>query len=319
MSSDLEPDIEGIHASVLRQRCVDLLAPSLAHPGATYVDATTGMGGHTRAVLEACPQARAICIDRDEQALAIAGRRLTAFADRVTFVHSSYDHLHEILDEVEIDAILFDLGVSSLQLDDADRGFSYMHDAPLDMRMDQSQGITAADVVNTYEEGRLWTLLRTFGEEKHARRIAHRIVEMRAERPLRTTGDLVEAVRTATNSREQRGHPAKRVFQAIRIEVNQELAGLEQALPAALSHLRVGGTLVVMSFQSLEDRVVKRVFRDATSSRTPHGLPVDLPELRPEFELLTRGAEQADEAEQQQNSRSASVRLRAVRRTRRAA
>lgn len=319
MSSDLEQGIDDIHVSVLRQRCVDLLAPSLAHPGAVYVDATTGMGGHTRAVLDACPQARAVCIDRDEQALAIAGRRLAGLEDRVTFVHSSYDHLGQILDDVEADAILFDLGVSSLQLDDADRGFSYMHDAPLDMRMDRSQGITAADVVNTYDEGRLWTILRTYGEEKHARRIAQRIVAMRAERPLRTTGDLVEAVRTATDSREQRGHPAKRVFQAIRIEVNQELAGLERALPAALDRLGVDGTLVVMSFQSLEDRVVKRVFREATSSRTPSGLPVDLPELQPEFELLTRGAEQADQVEQRQNPRSTSVRLRAVRRTRRAA
>ncbi|MGO2654656.1 MAG: 16S rRNA (cytosine(1402)-N(4))-methyltransferase RsmH [Pseudoclavibacter sp.] len=315
-----DADPSALHVSVMRDRCVDLLAPALSAPGSVYVDATTGMGGHTEAVLDRCEHAQAICIDRDENAIALAGRRLQRFGDRVRFVHTSYDHIDQALDQCGVEvaqAVLFDLGVSSLQLDDLERGFSYRADAPLDMRMDPSQTLTAADVVNTYEVSRLWTIMRRYGEEKHARRIAERIGEMRAQHPLSTTADLVEAVRTATQATDHRGHPAKRVFQAIRIEVNQELRGLEDALPKALDRISVDGRVVVMSFQSLEDRIVKRIMRDATTSNTPSGLPVELEEHAPRFVSLTRGAEQAADQEQQQNPRARSVRLRAVQRVRR--
>lgn len=318
MSSE-HADPATVHVSVLRERCVELLAPALQAEGAVYVDATCGMGGHTEAVLEACPAARAVCIDRDEEALALAGRRLERFGSRASFAHASFDHLAEVLAErgiAEVQAVLFDLGVSSLQLDDVDRGFSYRADAPLDMRMDRSQSLTAAEVVNTYEVGRLWTILRRYGEERHARRIAENIGRMRAERPLRTTGDLVRAVETATQSHEHRGHPGKRVFQAIRIEVNGELSEIESAVPQALAVTAVGGRVAVMSFQSLEDRIVKRILREACTTTAPPGLP-EIPEDQlPRFRALTRGAEQAGEDERARNRRSASVRLRAVERIR---
>ena len=309
-----------IHTPVLLDRCVELLAPALSRPGAVLVDATEGMGGHSEALLTRFPDIRLIGLDRDTDALRIAGERLAPFGDRVTLVHTVYDGIAQAVASAgvsRIDGVLFDLGVSSLQLDEAERGFAYAQDAPLDMRMDQTSGATAADIVATYGEGDLRRIFERYGEEKLAGRYARAIIAARAEAPIERSGQLVDILIAATPvavQREGRGHPAKRVFQALRIEVNAELAVLERAVPAALDLLRVGGRIVVMSYQSLEDRLVKRVFADASSSTAPAGLPVELPEHAPRFRLLVRGAELASEDERARNPRATPVRLRAAER-----
>lgn len=305
------------HVPVMLDEILDVLAPSLDHDGACYVDGTLGMGGHAEAVLERFPGARVIGIDRDTEALELAGERLARFGDRFTPVHAVSSELADVLDE-PVDAILFDLGVSSLQLDELERGFSYRSDAPLDMRMDQSQGRTAADLLNTADQDELERILREYGEERFARKIAHAIVKDREIAPWTTSGRLVEMLRSVipVASQRQSGHPAKRAFQALRIEVNDELGGWERTVPQALDALTVGGCLAVLSFHSLEDRITKRAFAEATRSSAPAGLPVELPEHRPEFELAVRGARTPSSEELERNSRSASVRLRAVRRTR---
>ncbi|GAA3024289.1 16S rRNA (cytosine(1402)-N(4))-methyltransferase RsmH [Microbacterium dextranolyticum] len=309
-----------IHTPVLLDRCVELLAPALSRPGAVLVDATEGMGGHSEALLTRFPDIRLIGLDRDTDALRIAGERLAPFGDRVTLVHTVYDGIAQAVASAgvsRIDGVLFDLGVSSLQLDEAERGFAYAQDAPLDMRMDQTSGATAADIVATYGEGDLRRIFERYGEEKLAGRYARAIIAARAEAPIERSGQLVDILIAATPvavQREGRGHPAKRVFQALRIEVNAELAVLERAVPAALNLLRVGGRIVVMSYQSLEDRLVKRVFADASSSTAPAGLPVELPEHAPRFRLLVRGAELASEDERARNPRATPVRLRAAER-----
>ncbi|WP_447942793.1 16S rRNA (cytosine(1402)-N(4))-methyltransferase RsmH [Microbacterium aurum] len=314
-----------IHTPVLLERCVELLAPALARPGAVLVDATEGMGGHSEALLERFDGIRLIGLDRDTDALRIAGERLARFGDRVTLVHTVYDGIAAALAGAgveRVDGILFDLGVSSLQLDEADRGFAYAQDAPLDMRMDQTAGTTAADIVATYGEGDLRRIFERYGEEKLAGRYARAIIAARATAPITRSGQLVDILIAATPAavqREGRGHPAKRVFQALRIEVNAELAVLERALPAAMDALRVGGRIVVMSYQSLEDRLVKRVFADAAASTAPAGLPVELPEHAPRFRLVVKGAELATDEEKAQNSRATPVRLRAAERVREAA
>ncbi|WP_369372011.1 16S rRNA (cytosine(1402)-N(4))-methyltransferase RsmH [Promicromonospora sp. Populi] len=309
------------HLPVLLQRCVDLLAPALTEPGSVLVDCTLGMGGHTEAVLEQIPTARVIGIDRDPQALALAGARLARFGDRFTPVHAVYDEIVEVVDEHAggaVQGVLMDLGVSSLQLDEADRGFAYAQDAPLDMRMDSTQDLTAADVLNTYDERDLARILREYGEERFASRIAKNIVRRRAEREWDRSGELVELLRAAipAATRKTGGHPAKRTFQALRIEVNGELEVLERAVPAAIEALAVGGRIVVESYQSLEDRIVKRAIAQGTTSSAPSGLPVEPETHRPYLEALTRGAEEADAEELERNPRSASVRLRAARRLR---
>ncbi|APZ34717.1 16S rRNA (cytosine(1402)-N(4))-methyltransferase [Microbacterium aurum] len=314
-----------IHTPVLLERCVELLAPALARPGAVLVDATEGMGGHSEALLERFDGIRLIGLDRDTDALRIAGERLARFGDRVTLVHTVYDGIAAALAGAgveRVDGILFDLGVSSLQLDEADRGFAYAQDAPLDMRMDQTAGTTAADIVATYGEGDLRRIFERYGEEKLAGRYARAIIAARATAPITRSGQLVDILIAATPAavqREGRGHPAKRVFQALRIEVNAELAVLERALPAAMDALRVGGRIVVMSYQSLEDRLVKRVFADAAASTAPAGLPVELPEHAPRFRLVVKGAELATDEEKAQNPRATPVRLRAAERVREAA
>lgn len=311
-----------IHTPVLLERCVELLAPALAHPGAVLVDATEGMGGHSEALLERFSEIRLIGLDRDTDALRIAGERLARFGDRVTLVHTVYDGIAQAVASVgvsQIDGVLFDLGVSSLQLDEAARGFAYAQDAPLDMRMDQTAGTTAADIVATYGEGDLRRIFERYGEEKLAGRYARAIIAARAEAPIERTGRLVDILIAATPAavqREGRGHPAKRVFQALRIEVNAELAVLDRAIPAAMDLLRVGGRIVVMSYQSLEDRLVKRDFADASASTAPAGLPVELPEHAPRFRLLTKGAELASDNERARNPRATPVRLRAAERVR---
>ncbi|WP_336991764.1 16S rRNA (cytosine(1402)-N(4))-methyltransferase RsmH [Leucobacter sp. VD1] len=315
-----ERDASELHVPVLLERCLELLAPALDKPGAVAVDATLGMGGHTEAMLEAHPGLTVIGLDRDTEALGLAGRRLERFGDRIVRVHAVYDEIGQAVRDAgydRIDGVLFDLGVSSLQLDEADRGFAYAQDAPLDMRMDQSRGETAAEVIATAPEGRLRAIFERYGEEPLAARYARAIIAARAEAPIERSGQLVDVLQQATPAavRDQR-HPAKRVFQALRIEVNGELAVLERAIPAALDLIALGGRAVVMSYQSLEDRLVKRELTKRSKSTAPPGLPVELPEHRPEFRLLTRGAELADDAERARNPRAIPVRLRAAERTR---
>jgi len=309
-----------IHTPVLLERCVELLTPALDHEGAVFVDATLGMGGHSEAFLERFSGLRLIGLDRDTDALRIAGERLTRFGDRTTLVHTVYDGLRDAVASAgvdRIDGILFDLGVSSLQLDEAERGFAYAKDAPLDMRMDQSAGVTAADVLATYGEGDLRRIFERYGEEKLAARYARAIIAARQSEPIVRSGRLVEILDAATPAAlRNAGHPAKRVFQALRIEVNAELAALERALPAALELLSVGGRIVVLSYQSLEDRFVKRELARASSSTAPAGLPVELPEHAPQFRLLVKGAELASDAERESNPRATPVRLRAAERVR---
>jgi len=313
--------LDDIHTPVLLERCLELLAPALQGEGAVLVDATLGMAGHSEAFLDALPGLRLVGLDRDPDALAIAGERLARFGDRVHLVHTVYDGIGRALDGLgigEVQGVFFDLGVSSLQLDRVERGFSYSQDAPLDMRMDGTAGLTAAQVVAEYDELELRRIFYDYGEEKLAPRYASRIVQAREVEPITTSARLVEIIQQATPAAVQRaGHPAKRVFQALRIEVNQELSVLARAMPAAIDRLAVGGRVVVESYQSLEDRIVKRELRARSTSTAPVGLPVELPEHRPELKLLVRGAELADQDEIAQNPRAASVRLRAAERARR--
>jgi 16S rRNA (cytosine1402-N4)-methyltransferase len=309
------------HVPVLRERVLALVAPALERPGSVLVDATLGLGGHSEAVLERVPHARVVGIDRDPDALDRSRRRLEPYADRVTFAHAVYDELPDVLADLglpSVEGVLFDLGVSSMQLDREDRGFAYAEDAPLDMRMDGTTGRTAADVVNTYPVEELARVLRDYGEERFARRIAGRIVTEREREPFTRSARLVELVRDAIPAATRRtgGHPAKRTFQALRIEVNDELAVLRRALPAAVDALAVGGRVVVMSYHSLEDRIAKQVLARGAHSEAPPDLPVVPEAYRPLLRLLTRGAEQAGEPEVALNPRARSVRLRAAERVR---
>jgi len=307
------------HIPVLRRRCLDLLAPSLQAEGSILIDATLGLGGHTESALEEFPNVRVIGLDRDPEALAMASKRLEKFAPRVDFVLAVYDQIGEVLAERGIDSvqgILFDLGVSSMQLDKVERGFSYSQAAPLDMRMNGTTGQTAAEVVNTYSHGDLARILRVYGEERFASRVAAAIIREREKEPFSSSDRLVDVVRDAIPAATRRtgGNPAKRTFQALRIEVNDELAVLERAIPVALEHLAVGGRIVVLSYQSLEDKIVKSALRLGSESTTPVDLPF-VPEAdRPWLQLLTRGSEPASEQEIAENSRATSVRLRAAER-----
>ena len=307
------------HVPVMTDRVLALLAPAIQVPGAVLVDATLGLGGHAEAALARFPELRLIGIDRDTSALELTRARLAPFGSRATLVHAVYDELQEVLGSLGLTAvqgILFDLGVSSMQLDETQRGFAYSVDAPLDMRMDQSSGLTAADVLNTYEAGALVRVLREYGEERFASRIASRIVRERTIVPFTNSGRLVELIRDSIPAATRRtgGNPAKRTFQALRIEVNGELAVLERAIPAALDSLAVGGRIVVMAYQSLEDRIVKRALAEGARVRAPHGLPVVPESMQPWLRLITRGAEKPTEAELGENPRSASVRVRAAER-----
>jgi len=310
-----------VHVPVLLDRVLALLAPALADRSAVVVDATLGLGGHAEALLRAHPQLTLVGLDRDPAALARSRERLTPYAERIHLVHAVYDRMPDVLDELGlngVEGVLFDLGVSSMQLDVLERGFAYAHDAPLDMRMDQSGGPTAADVVNDYPVADLARVLREYGEERFALRIAQAIDRARRVAPLRSTTQLAELVREAIPAATRRhgGHPAKRTFQALRIEVNAELAAVRAAVPAALDSLTVGGRIVVLAYHSLEDRIVKQTFAGRATDTTPAELPVPLPDRGPQLRLLTRGAEQADDAEIAANPRAASVRLRAAERIR---
>lgn len=312
----LPPSELSQHVPVMLHRCLELLGPALAQRPAVVLDATVGLGGHAAALLDAHPALTLVGLDRDPQALVVASRRLAAYSERTHLLHAVYDELPQILQRLgvaRLDGVLFDLGVSSLQLDAAQRGFSYARDAVLDMRMDSTTGPTAADVLNGYSQADLTRVLREYGEERFASRIAAAVV---AQRPLGTTTQLVEIIYQSVPAATRRhgGHPAKRTFQALRIEVNGELARLRCAIPAALAALALGGRLVVMSYHSLEDRIVKRALAQLSASRTPVGLPVELPDHGPQLRALTRGAERAGPAETGANPRSASVRLRAAQR-----
>jgi len=304
----------------MRDTCVDLLTPAInKSENPVVVDATLGLGGHSEALLESNPNLVLIGIDRDLDAIVKAKNRLAKFENRVKLNHAIFDEITDVVNSFgfeQVDGILFDLGVSSMQLDQSDRGFSYSQDAPLDMRMDRSTGITASEIINTYAPGELVRILRTYGEEKFATRIVENIVKERAKAPLNSTAQLATLVKESIPAATRRtgGNPAKRTFQALRIETNDELGAVNRAIPQALELLKVGGRLVVMSFQSLEDRIVKEIFTQATTSGTPRDLPIDLPEFAAKFALVVRGSVLPSEAEIAANSRAQSVRLRAIER-----
>jgi 16S rRNA (cytosine1402-N4)-methyltransferase len=313
-----------VHVPVLLDRVLALLAPALSDRAAVVVDATLGLGGHAEALLSTHPQLTLVGLDRDPAALARSGERLARFSSRTHLVHAVYDRMPEVLEELGldgVDGVLFDLGVSSMQLDLAERGFAYAQDAPLDMRMDPSTGSTASDIVNGYSVPELARILREYGEERFALRVAQAIDRARRSAPLTSTAELAELVRSAIPAATRRhgGHPAKRTFQALRIEVNGELAALRSAVPSALDALTVGGRIVVLSYQSLEDRIVKQAMAALATDSTPIDLPVPLADRGPQLRLLTRGSESATESETAQNPRAASVRLRAAERIRRSA
>jgi 16S rRNA (cytosine1402-N4)-methyltransferase len=307
------------HEPVMLDRVRGLLAPALSPSDAVLVDATLGRAGHTRALLHDHPSLRVIGIDADNAAIEESRQLLAADLNRVTLVQAVYDQIPAILADLghqSVQGVLFDLGVSSPQLDDPGRGFSYAQDAPLDMRMNRSGQLTAAEVVNSYPPARLARVFSEYGEERFARRIADAIAAERAREPITSTMRLAEIIRASIPAPARRtgGNPAKRTFQALRIEVNDELGSLRRALPEALDAVAVGGRVVVLSYQSLEDRIVKRSFAQRSTDTTPPGLPVPLPEARPRFRLLTSGAERPDHAELAANPRSASARLRAAER-----
>jgi 16S rRNA (cytosine1402-N4)-methyltransferase len=308
------------HVSVLLERCIELLSPAIERSeNPVVIDATLGLGGHTEALLRKFPNLIVIGIDRDEDAIAHATSRLEMFDDRFKGVHAVYDQIQECIEKFgykKVNGILFDLGVSSMQLDEVARGFSYANDAPLDMRMDRSQGRTAADIINFAGRDELIMILRKFGEERFAPRIVDAIIRRRAISYMDSTAELAGLVKENIPAATRRtgGNPAKRTFQALRIAVNDELDVLTRAIPSALEALVVGGRLVVMSFQSLEDRIVKEFFVAASESKTPRELPVEIPELAAKFTLVIRGSARPSEDELSENPRSASVRLRAIER-----
>jgi 16S rRNA (cytosine1402-N4)-methyltransferase len=312
------------HEPVMLGRVLDLLDPVASGAEAVIVDATVGLGGHAAALLARHPDLHLVALDRDPDALDRSRSRLAAHRDRVSLVHGVYDTLPDVLAALgveRVDGVLFDLGVSSMQLDADERGFAYSRDTALDMRMDPTASRTAADVVNGYPVEDLRRVLREYGEERFASRIAAAIDRERSVAPLTSSAQLAELVRSAVPAPARRtgGHPAKRTFQALRIEVNDELGVLERALPAAIAAVRLGGRVVVLAYQSLEDRIVKRVFATGSRSSAPPDLPVVPEQSQPTLRLLTRGAERPDAFEVEANPRAASARLRAVERIREAA
>ena len=319
-----EKAINQLHAPVTLERCIELLAPAIEGKSAVLVDCTLGLAGHSEAFLERFPELTLVGIDRDPKALELAAKRLAPYAKRIHLVHAVYNEIEDVLDELQIpavQAILLDLGVSSMQLDEADRGFAYSYEAPLDMRMDATIGATAADVVNSYSEAELARIFKEYGEERYAKPIAREIVSLRKTKPFSISTELSSLIAKIVPfiPGKSSGHPAKRVFQALRIEVNQELSVLEQTVPAAIRSLAVGGRIVVLSYHSLEDRIVKQAFAAAATSSAPIELPFELPEHAPTLRLVVKGAEGATEDEIRANPRAASVRLRAAEKIRSAA
>lgn len=318
--------LSDLHVPVLAQTVDALLTPALSTDGAVLIDATLGIAGHSLVMFARHPGLRVIGIDRDPEANTLARQRLAAagFADRIQIVNAVYDEIGDVAATYAPDgvqAVLFDLGVSSLQLDRADRGFAYAVDAPLDMRMNPADTLTASDILNTYPRVELARVLRMYGQERFAPKIAAAICRARTRQPFVTSGPLVELIRAAIPAAARRhgGHPAKRTFQALRIEVNDELGALRRAIPAALDALAVGGRIVVLSYHSLEDRIVKHALAERVSSPLPPDLPVTAQADNPEFRLLFRGSHAPSEAEILDNPRAASARLRAAERLREAA
>ena len=308
--------MEFAHIPVMLNECLEGL--NIKADG-TYVDGTVGGAGHSIEIVKRLSEnGRLICVDKDEDALKAAGERLAPYKDRVTFIHDDYKNLVNELDSIgvgKVDGILLDLGVSSYQLDNAERGFSYMKDAPLDMRMDRSQRISAHEVVNGYTESELARILFDYGEEKLARQIARNIVRARSEKPIETTLELAKIVEDTypAKTRWKFGHPAKRTFQAIRIEVNDELSSLGEAVTAMARRLEKGGRMAVITFHSLEDRIVKSAFKELSLACTcPPDFPVCVCGKVQEVELVNKKPITASEEEIENNSRSQSAKLRVI-------
>lgn len=305
--------IEAKHFSVMLNECIENLN---IKPDGVYLDGTLGMGGHSYQIASRLGSGRLICIDRDETAIERAGRRLAPFKDKVTLVHGNFSDAAAILDSLGIDGadgMLFDLGVSSPQLDESERGFSYMNDAPLDMRMDKGESLTAYAVVNTWDEQRLLRILWDYGEERYARRIVGAIMERRAQRPVETTLELVDIIKSAMPERalREKQHPAKRSFQAIRIAVNDELGAVSRMMRASIDHLNPGGRLCVITFHSLEDRIVKNAMLDAAKGCTcPPSFPVCVCGRTPKIQVLTKKPIIATMEEVRENPRARSAKLR---------
>ena len=317
-------NVDSLHEPVMLARTLELLSPALTGNSAVLVDCTLGLGGHSEAFLKAFENLTIIGIDRDQSALALAKMRLAPFGERVKFFHGTYDQIAEAIQAngfTEVSAILMDLGVSSMQIDNADRGFAYSFDAPLDMRMDVGSGITAAELIATASEAELTRVFRDYGEERYASKIAGELVAIRATDPIISSKQLASIISNVVPfiPGKSSGHPAKRVFQALRIAVNEELEILESAVPAAIDALAVGGRLLVLSYHSLEDRIVKQAIVSASTSSAPLELPFELPEHAPVLKLVVKGAEKASLEEIASNPRSASVRLRAAEKTRKVA
>lgn len=317
-------NIAELHQPVMLERCIELLGEVLNSENAVLVDGTLGLAGHSEAFLQRFPKLTLVGIDRDANALKLAKERLAPFSNRIHLVQAVYSEIPDVLEDLGInlaDAILLDLGVSSMQLDKTERGFSYSQNAPLDMRMDNNSGITAAEVLNEYSEKDLARIFKEYGEERFAKPIARRIVQLRTSEPFISSKQLTEVIGKIVPfiPGKSSGHPAKRVFQALRIEVNNELGILADTMPAVIDALKVGGRVVVLSYQSLEDRIVKQALVAASTSSAPVDLPVELAEHAPLLRLLVRGAEKASAEEIQNNPRSASVRLRAAEKIRDAA
>jgi 16S rRNA (cytosine1402-N4)-methyltransferase len=317
-------EIDELHVPVMLERTIEILGEALTGDNAVLVDCTLGLGGHTEAFLERFPNLTVIGIDRDQNALTLAAERLTKFGNRAKFAHATYDEILDVLSELgvkSVQGILLDLGVSSMQLDEADRGFAYSFDAPLDMRMDATESLTAADILNDYTEIELARIFKEFGEERYAKPIAAAIVTRRSEEKFSSSAALAKLIVDIVPfiPGKSKGHPAKRVFQALRIEVNRELEVLSATMPAAIKALSVGGRILVLAYQSLEDRIVKQAFAAASTSSAPLDMPIELPEHAPVIRLVVKGAEMASDSEIQTNPRAASVRLRAAEKIRSAA
>ncbi|CAB4626461.1 unannotated protein [freshwater metagenome] len=313
-----------LHEPVMLARTLELLAPALQGQSAIMVDCTLGLGGHSEAFLQRFENLTLIGIDRDQTALSMATERLSRFGDRVKFFHGTYDQIELALENngsSQADAILMDLGVSSMQIDSKDRGFAYSFDAPLDMRMDLQSGTSAAGLIATATEAELTRIFKAYGEERFASKIAAELVARRKDTAIVSSKQLALVVSDVVPfiSGKSSGHPAKRVFQALRIAVNEELEILERAMPAAIDALALGGRLLVLAYHSLEDRIVKQAIVEASSSSAPVELPFELPEHAPVLKLVVKGAEKASLEEIARNPRSASVRLRAAQKIRQVA
>lgn len=300
------------HETVMTKECLTALEPALTGASGIFVDATLGLGGHTKSVLECFPSVQVIAIDRDPEAIRRSKVRLAEHSSRIMFEQADFNQIEEVLSSHNIDAInaiLFDLGVSSMQLDDESRGFSFHQDARLDMRMNPSDGLSAYEVVNSYDTGDLERIVFEYGEEKYAKRIVAAII---ARRPITTTTELVDVIKSALPAYVLRksGHPARKTFQAIRIEVNQELNQLSDALKSAVKHLSPNGRLLVLTYHSLEDRIVKHAFRKLCASDTPLDLPIS--PLPARYYLVHPGGLEPSPAEVERNPRARSARLRVL-------